>query len=81
MKLSPRAMMLLAFTLATSALTIQSQAHEINVRGSHDAMAGVVFSHHDPDGAYYGKHKLGRDPDPNVREAIINAHIYERGAY
>ena len=41
----------------------------------------IVFSHHDPDGAYYGTHKLGRDPDPNVREAIIDAHIYERGAF
>jgi hypothetical protein len=81
MKLSLRAVMLLAFTLAASALTVQSQAREINVRSSHDEMAGIVFSHRDPDGAYYGKHKLGRDPDPNVREAIIDAHIYERGAY
>lgn len=81
MKLSLRTAMLLTFAIATSALSVQSQAREINVRDSHGKMAGIVLSHHDRDGAYYGKHKLGRDPDPNVREAIIDAHIYERGAY
>ena len=81
MKMSLRAIAILAFTVATSALAVQSQAREINVRGPHDEMPGIVFSHHDPDGAYYGKHKLGRDPDPNVRESIINSHRFEKGAY
>jgi len=81
MKISLHAIAILAFTVATSALAVQSQAREINVGGAHDQMPGIVFSHHDPDGAYYGKHKLGRDPDPNVRESIINSHRFEKGAY
>ncbi len=79
MKLALRAISVLAFTLATSALATQPQAREI--RGAHDEMPAIVYSHHDPDGAYYGKHKLGRDPDPNVRESIINSHRFEKGAY
>ncbi len=79
MKVTLRAITVLAFTLATSALAAQSHAREI--RGAHDQMPRMVFSHHDPYGAYYGKHKLGRDPDPNVRESMINAHRFEKGAY
>ncbi len=81
MKSSLRAITIATFGLAMSALGFQSQAREINVRGAHNEMPGIVFSHHDPDGAYYGKHKLGRDPDPNVRESIINSHRFEKGAY
>lgn len=81
MKVYLRAISVLAFTLAMSAIATQSPAREINARGSRDQMPAIVLSHHDPDGAYYGKHKLGRDPDPNVRESIINAHRFEKGAY
>ena len=71
----------LALLVSAPVFAAQSQANEARFRSAPNEMPGVVHSHHDRDGAYYGKHKLGRDPDPNVRESIINSHRFEKGAY
>ena len=70
-----------ALFISGPVLVAQSQANEVRVRSAHNEMPAIVHSHHDPYGAYYGKHKLGRDPDPNIRESIINSHRFEKGAY
>ena len=71
----------LALFISAPVLVAHSQANDVRFRSAHNEMPAIVQSHHDPYGAYYGKHKLGRDPDPNVRESIINSHRFEKGAY
>ena len=35
------------------------------------------FGGPDPYGVYIGGHKIGRDPDPNVRQQLVSDYLYE----